>query len=439
MLVGTRQYGAESHPMLMWIADDGGLLDTTVVYDLGASTVTHAFKSMQQTIIICGLLTEDDVGDTCYVSELTYQGEVLWSTVISSPESFSRILWQGCQTTSGNCVLVGDIQVPLNPGSESRFWVVWVDSTGYVYRQQVIDWNDSVEDNGGQAITATADGGVVITAKTYCCRVRLIKLDANGSEVWRNSFRIGLANEHHAYSIIETSNGDLAVTGMLDFLGDFFVARFDAFGNSIWTRRLPSPPSRVWQRGSQIMESLEHHLIVTGETFRVGVGEDVLIASFEPTGEVREYDLYDTQFCTQAYGLCQLADSSFIVAGSGYVLPDSGINLVHPGFYAVHLSQDRATAAYENDGLPPSSFSLSAHPNPFNPSTTISFTLLKAENVKLVIYDITGREVVMLADQKYAAGEHRIVFNGVDLPSGIYFAHLSAGAHEMTQKLLLVK
>jgi unsaturated rhamnogalacturonyl hydrolase len=64
-----------------------------------------------------------------------------------------------------------------------------------------------------------------------------------------------------------------------------------------------------------------------------------------------------------------------------------------------------------------------AYPNPFNPQTTISFALPKAAVVSINIYDINGRLIRKLANEYYQAGVHRIIFNGKDLASGVYFVH----------------
>jgi hypothetical protein len=89
--------------------------------------------------------------------------------------------------------------------------------------------------------------------------------------------------------------------------------------------------------------------------------------------------------------------------------------------------------------LRPSSFALSAYPNPFNPATTLTFTLPVSQKVRITIYDIMGREQQRLADGILAAGEHRLTFDASALPSGIYFARLT-GTHVIaTRKLLLLK
>ncbi|MFZ5433121.1 MAG: T9SS type A sorting domain-containing protein [Calditrichota bacterium] len=85
------------------------------------------------------------------------------------------------------------------------------------------------------------------------------------------------------------------------------------------------------------------------------------------------------------------------------------------------------------------SFALSAFPNPFNPTTTISFSLPKSALTHLIIYDLLGREVAVLTDGMLEAGEHRLSFDGTALPSGLYFARLHSGSHLATHKLLLLK
>jgi hypothetical protein len=87
----------------------------------------------------------------------------------------------------------------------------------------------------------------------------------------------------------------------------------------------------------------------------------------------------------------------------------------------------------------PQELTLSAYPNPFNPTTTIAFDLPKASHASLTLYDLTGRQVRTLIEEQMSAGHHQIAFDGGALPSGIYFARLNAGNMTQTQKLVLLK
>ena len=89
----------------------------------------------------------------------------------------------------------------------------------------------------------------------------------------------------------------------------------------------------------------------------------------------------------------------------------------------------------------PDVFSVSAaYPNPFNPSTTIEFTLPQDSPVALEVYNFKGQLVTTLIDQKIHAGYHHIVWDAKDLGSGIYFIKLVAGdQHIDYQKVILLK
>lgn len=88
----------------------------------------------------------------------------------------------------------------------------------------------------------------------------------------------------------------------------------------------------------------------------------------------------------------------------------------------------------------PQGFSLEQnYPNPFNPVTNIKFSIPKSGNVKLVIYDISGREVRRLVDQNLNAGYYNSDFNAANLASGVYFYRLEAKDFTDVKKMILIK
>lgn len=78
-------------------------------------------------------------------------------------------------------------------------------------------------------------------------------------------------------------------------------------------------------------------------------------------------------------------------------------------------------------------------PNPFNPTTTIHFTLKQTENVRVEIFSNLGKSVSILIDKELATGEYSIPFNASDLPSGVYFFRLSTDTFQASKKMLLMK
>lgn len=79
------------------------------------------------------------------------------------------------------------------------------------------------------------------------------------------------------------------------------------------------------------------------------------------------------------------------------------------------------------------------YPNPFNPSTSISFALPETAEVRLIVFNAIGEEVATLANEELPPGLYKYQFNAHNLPSGIYYYRLQAGAYIETKKMMLIK
>ncbi len=89
--------------------------------------------------------------------------------------------------------------------------------------------------------------------------------------------------------------------------------------------------------------------------------------------------------------------------------------------------------------IPKKSISISASPNPFNQHSLVSFTIERPGDIRLAIYNITGREVAVLAEGYYPAGMSKVVWDASSTASGVYFVKLTSGDFTRTRKLLLLK
>ena len=161
------------------------------------------------------------------------------------------------------------------------------------------------------------------------------------------------------------------------------------------------------------------------------------------------------------------SDISVTISGGPFIIPQNDSLDVAFSICAAKTESDliaavaRSKTKYKN--LPsdivsenfkvPEKFALSQnYPNPFNPSTTIKYTiptlpasprLAKGRTevgfVTLKVYDILGREVVTLVNEKKSPGYYSVVFNTQNLPSGIYFYRLQTGEFTQTRKMILLK
>ena len=100
--------------------------------------------------------------------------------------------------------------------------------------------------------------------------------------------------------------------------------------------------------------------------------------------------------------------------------------------FGVELSNDE-------DIIPTTYYLKAPYPNPFNPSTTIEFTIPNYSHVSIQVYDIKGRLVLTLTDNYYNPGYHQIKWNGKDYSSGVYFVKMISEDFVSTQKLMLIK
>ncbi len=112
------------------------------------------------------------------------------------------------------------------------------------------------------------------------------------------------------------------------------------------------------------------------------------------------------------------------------------------GFVAAASTLDAMTGI--GDAPAQARLTLGNHPNPFNPRTTVSFTLSESGPVTLAIYDLSGARVDLLADRVYPAGAHAVSWdgrgaNGLPLPSGIYLARAVTGTAVQTRRMTLVR
>jgi len=114
-----------------------------------------------------------------------------------------------------------------------------------------------------------------------------------------------------------------------------------------------------------------------------------------------------------------------------------------PKMALIVLTWGTGTGAGDDDVWADGARLLGAHPNPFNPRTTVAFELMRRQHARLSVHDVAGREVAVLADREFEGGSHSIDWNaasgGRRLPSGVYFVMLEASDASDARKVVLLK
>jgi photosystem II stability/assembly factor-like uncharacterized protein len=118
----------------------------------------------------------------------------------------------------------------------------------------------------------------------------------------------------------------------------------------------------------------------------------------------------------------------------------SGGDLLNSDARILHTTNGGAIGIQPVSNEIPNKFSLSQnYPNPFNPKSNIKFQIAKSGDVKLVIFDVLGREVTTLVNEKLSPGTYEVTWDGSSYPSGVYFYELITQDYSQTKRMVLIK
>jgi hypothetical protein len=272
------------------------------------------------------------------------------------------------------------------------------------------------------------------------CFVFLVNANAQFSQQGNKLVGAGSSGAaSQGYSVSLSSDGNTAIVGGVFDSSGFGAAWIFTRSGGTWT-----------QQGAK--------LVGTGAVGYSNQGYSVSLSSDGNTALVGGYK--DSS----------LSGAAWVFTRSGGVWTQQGTKLVGTGAvgfarqgWSVSLSSDGKTAIVggysDNTGVGaawvyahtassvrepgdevPLQFSLAQnYPNPFNPSTTIEYVLPHSSQVKLTLFDILGREVSVLVNEKKEAGVYEVKFDGSSLASGVYFYRLQAESFVDTKKLLLLR
>lgn len=120
--------------------------------------------------------------------------------------------------------------------------------------------------------------------------------------------------------------------------------------------------------------------------------------------------------------------------------PNQSLTLEAGGYMVLETNRNTNTNIFEQNDAPKATALAQNYPNPFNPSTTINYTLGEMALVKLTVFDVMGKEVAQLVEaQNQQAGDYSVVFDALNLASGIYRYRLQVGNQVFEKKMTLLK
>jgi len=166
---------------------------------------------------------------------------------------------------------------------------------------------------------------------------------------------------------------------------------------------------------------------VQDSTKLVVLGVEKGTAVFNSAGVIN-----DTLKTTARYAAVGMHQYSYpFITRDGWKLIRAAINWV--------TYSDTITAVEKNSSLPRNFELMQNYPNPFNPVTTIQFEIPENSYIKLGVYNILGQEIALLVNDFRNAGTYSVSFNGLNVPSGVYFYRLESNGYSMVKQMLLLK
>jgi hypothetical protein len=453
----TKSYGAGQADVYLIKTDASGITLWTQTY--GGSSNDYGY-CVQQTsdggYIIAGQTYSYGLGESdMWLIKTDASGNQLWAQHYGGLEP--EIGRSVQQTTDGGYILAGSTK-SYGGGAYDVFLVKTNDLGAQEWTQAFGGSNYDM----GYGVQQTQDGGYIVAGDsasygTGICDAYVIKTNASGSLLWSQTF--GGGDSEYGRSVQQTSDDGYIIAGYTNSYGsgdfDVYLIRLAPEITDLSVTLTPhNPPIQIPAGGG----SFQYDIVIENITAEA-ILADAWIEVIPPGGPV--------------IPLLVRLDLTF-PANSTISRPDLAQNVppgAPPGIYTYTCSVGEAMGAVidsdqftfeklaTGEGLStsddwiisgweenviqpatPAQFSLSQpYPNPFNPSTVISYHLSVDRHVNLAVYDISGRCVVTLIDGWREVGFHEVRFDASELASGIYIARIEASGYSVQQKIIYLK
>jgi hypothetical protein len=417
----TRSYGPGYSAVYLIKTDASGDTIWTRTYGGTGSEGGYCVEQNNDNgFIIFGRTTSVKSGSrSIYMIKTDVDGDTLWTHIYGV-----GIGWSGQQTLDGGYVISGhNFQSGILIKTDANGDTLWTRT----YNVYIIGC--------GYDVQQTVDGGYIMSGEMGGLAA-LVKTDPEGRIQWYRHF--GAKKLDRGYSVRQTTDGGYIMTGIqyipgpMESSSRIFMVKTDAAGDTLWTRKLGSKNSY----GNSIQQIEDNGYIITGY-------DDSFISLYKTD---KHGNLLWKKLFYYGWGqsVRQTNDGGYIITGVNYVNGKGG-----EVFLLKTDNNGNMTGINNQNGNRkelPKNFKLHQNtPNPFNQSTKIIYEVNgHMQDVKLVIYDITGKEVKQLVKQHKPIGKYQVTWDGKDknekeVSSGPYLYVFKSSHLTETKMMFLVK
>lgn len=424
-----------------------------------------------------------------YLVKTDSLGDVMWTKTYGGSGDDRGYSVQ--QTADGGCIVAGYTR-SFGAGLPDVY-LLKTDSFGDTIWTSTYGGIDLDE---GYSVQQTSDGGYIIAGRTCSfgpgvTKVYLVKTDSVGAASWSRTY--GADRFDEGYSVQQTSDGGYIIVGSswgpYSDSHDVYLVKTDTVGNGVWTKVYGGSKSDM---GRSVQQTLDGGYIVAGWSYASDVDSyDVYLLKTDSLGDTTWSRTYGGSRCQFGSSVQQTSDGGYIIAGVGVPSDGSAFDLylvktdsvgdtvwtrtygeegpcidsaacvrqTQDGGYVVvgyttafgagladvYLIKTEGSGVGVEENRPKINVQgsrivlLQNNPNPFRYSTAICYYLPTFSDVTLEIYDIAGRLVETLVNERQGTGVHEVRWDRESNPGGIYFCRLNAGEFVSTRSMVVVE
>jgi len=377
----------------------------------------------------------------------SWQGERGTDGIAIKVDSEGELEWENSYGVEGDYVFVEVAQMPdsgyvfvgfhVNPEGCYRYYAVRIDADG----EEI--WARTPNDNYGQgySVAVTPDNGIILAGgaqeqneedryKDFC----LIRLDFNGEKLYQKNFGNDYSMGQECTSIIRMPDGGYALGGQGGRVRD----NWEQMNTNFWLMRT-GPDIIRWLALPDTNFVLGDTLTIELDWFNQFISPisylDSALTLEVTSGELVNAFIVDNSlliYCDSAHYESGVTDSIRLV-----IYETDNEDNFHETWIDVTINEPNSV---EVPIIPPPAYILHpAYPNPFNSSVRIDYTIDNPKNVSLKVYDLSGRVVATLLRDKSKPGNHSVVWQADDIPTGIYLCCLESSQKTKIRKLTLIR
>lgn len=374
----------------------------------------------------------------CVTLKYSSGGTLLWEKPYDGPTGDNDMGKEIAVASDGSIYVAGSTESPANAydylliqynSAGTEQWVRTFDGPAHGtegLRKMVLGYNNSIFLTGISAGTGT--GYDYLT----------VRYNAGGYIQWSKRYNGPVNGDDHAVSLAVDNIGNTYVTGYsMSNLGyDYATVKYSLNGTFQWLKREDGSNASDDYPGDIAVDN-DGDIYVTGKFKKANDNYLMATVKYSRSGDQKWVKKFNVSGKVSEGRNIFVDGSENIIIGGMSDHSGSG-----HGWYEQFLVVKYSQSPYiivNRKGIP-SEFSLSQnYPNPFNPVTKISFSIPTDSYTKLVVFDISGKQVAELVNGELDAGIYNIDFDASQLSSGTYFYRIEAGSFTEVKKMMLVK